>query len=186
MHRIRYQRILPATLWVAVLLVAPCTRGQTLEEKPSPIVFFDVTDLPTRIDEPKLIKTGDHYSLNCAVANRSGEQLLGLRMDLIVLDRDAKLRTRVNWNEESVIEPASIKVFAFRPPVKIKVQPNDRLFLGVGEVIGRENIWHVVDGEKALRAYSRGQHDVLPKVQTVANKADPRDAPRVIPPEKQY
>ena len=34
--------------------------------------------------------------------------------------------------------------------------------------------------EKALRAYSRGQHDIVPKVRTVANKDD-REPVRVIP-----
>ena len=186
MHRVRYQRMLPATLWVAALLVAPGARGQTPEEKPLPITYFEILELPARIDEPKLGKSGDRYSLNCAVANRSGEQFLGLRFDLLVVDRDSKLRTRVNWNEETQIAPYSIKVFVFQPPMKVRMQAADRLFLGVTEVIGRENIWHVVDGEKALRAYSRGQHDVLPKVQVVANKADPRPGAQVIPEENEF
>jgi hypothetical protein len=48
-------------------------------------------------------------------------------------------------------------------------------------VIGRETIWRAAGAEKALRAYSRGQHDVVPTVRTFANKYDPRPGMLVMP-----
>ena len=175
---------LPVALWLAASFATMTTHSEALQEKPTPAAFFDVLDLPARIDEPKLLKVGERYVLKCAVANRSNEQLLGLRLVLMVVDHDGKLRARITWNEEADIAGYSIKTFEFSPAIRTKLQTNDRLFLGLDEVTGRETIWHVPDGEKALRAYSRGQHDVVPKVQTVANKADPRQVPVVVPLEK--
>ena len=152
-----------------------------VDERSQRILFFDILDLPARIDEPKLRKVGDGYLLNCAIANRSNERLLGVRLILIIVDRGGKLRSRVTWSEESALADSSIKTFEFRPPIKDKIQSTDRLFLSVDEAIGRETIWHVVDAEKALRAYSRGQHDLVPKVRTVANKYDSMRGPVVIP-----
>lgn len=160
-------------------------RQDRVDERSPTVLFFDILDLPARIDGPKLRKVGDGYLLSCAIANRSNEQLLGVRLILIIVDRAGKLRSRVTWSEESALADSSIKTFEFRPPIKLKVQSSDRLFLSVDEAIGRETIWHAVDGEKALRAYSRGQHDLVPKVRTVANKYDGMFGPRVIPERKQ-
>ena len=172
------------------LAAVSSTNIQVTQEKPQDrsrsVAFYDVLDLPARLDEPKLFKVGEQYVLKCAVANRSNEPLLGLRLILLVVDRDGKLRTRITWNEESEIADYTIKVFEFRPTVKTSLQASDRLFLTLDEVTGRETIWHVPDGEKALRAYSRGQSDLMPKIQTVANKADPNRLPLVIPLEKNF
>lgn len=152
-----------------------------VDERSQRVLFFDILDLPARIDEPKLRKVGDGYLLNCAIANRSNEQLLGVRLILMIVDRAGKLRSRVTWSEESALAASSIKTFEFRPPIKHKIQSTDRLFLSVEEATGRETIWHAVDADKALRAYSRGQHDLVPKVRIVANKYDGMRGPVVIP-----
>jgi hypothetical protein len=151
------------------------------DEPSPPVLFFDIPDLPARIDEPKLFKGKDSYSLNCAVANRSGEPLLGLRFILMAVDSAGKLRTRVTWSDESEMAAYSIKTFQFKLRLKDRVQTGDRYFLAVDEVIGSETIWRAVDAEKALRAYARGQHDVVPKVRMVANKEDGNRQPMVIP-----
>jgi len=145
----------------------PANRSQS-------VVFFDVLDLPARIDEPKLRKNGDRYVVSCAIANRSNEQLLGLRLVMMIVTSDGKLRTRLNWSEESAVAPASISTFELHPPFKDKDngQAADRFFLAVDEAIGRETIWRVLDTEKILRAFSRGQHDVIPRVRTAVNKDD--------------
>jgi hypothetical protein len=93
--------------------------------------------------------------LNCAIANRSGEQLLGLRLILITVDSAGKLRTRVTWSEESELADYSIKTFQFSLSLKDKARTGDRYFLAIDEVIGSETIWRAVDSEKALRAYAR-------------------------------
>jgi hypothetical protein len=153
------------------------------EDQLPAVLFLDILDLPARIDEPKLFngKGKDTYSLNCAVANRSGEPLFGLRLILINVDSAGKLRTRVTWTEESELEAYSIRTFQFNLHLKEKAQKGDRYFLAIDEVIGSETIWRAVESERALRAYSRGQHDVVPKVRIVANKYDRDVAPLVIP-----
>lgn len=178
MRKGRFILMAPATL-CAALLVALSAESQTIQEQADSVSFFDVLDLPARIDEPKLLKGKERHVLNCAVANRSGEPILGLRLILMTVDSAGKLRTRTTWSEESEVAAYSIKTFQFNLHLKDKTQTGDRYFLAVDEVIGSETIWRAVDSEKALRAYSRGQHDIVPKVRTVVNKDD-REKTRVI------
>lgn len=177
--------LLTAALWLAAAFSTINARHQTSQEATNSVLFFDITDLPARIDEPKLRKVGDGYALSCAIANSSSDQVLGLRLILMIVEPGGKLRSRIAWNEESPITPYSIKTFEFRPVIKVKLHSADNFFLAVDEVTGRETIWHVAEAEKALRAFSRGQHDVMPKVRSVANKADHRDNLRIIPEEQE-
>ena len=165
--------ILLATLFSFNVNAAP-----HLEQPPaSAVIFFDVSDLPARIDEPTLSRSDKEFVLDCAVANRSGEQLLGVRLILLVIDPAGKLRSRIIWTERSELAMYSIKTFVFHPALPGELRPTDRFFLAIDEVIGHETIWRAVGAEKALRAYSRGQQDVLPTVRTVANQFDPRTKP---------
>ena len=143
------------------------------------VTHYDVS----RADiETALSKRDKDSVLDCAVANRSGEQLLGIRLVLLVIDPAGKLRSRMTWNERAELAMYSIKTFAFHPPITGEIRKSDQLFLGIDEVIGRETIWRAAGAEKALRAYSRGQHDVIPAVGTFANKYDPRPGMVVLPP----
>jgi len=156
--------------------------ASTVEQsKPNAVTFFDVSDLPARLDEPRLSKGGKEFVLDCAVANRSGEQLLGLRLILLVMDSAGKLRSRITWTERTELAMYSIKTFAFHPVLTEDVRDTDRVFLGIDEVMGHETIWRAAGAEKALRAYSRGQHDVVPTVRTFVNKYDPRPGTVVFP-----
>ena len=77
------------TVVVALALALVCsTLAQNEQPKPAkrPVTFFDIIDLPSRIDEPKLEKMGNDYTLTCAVANRSDESLVGLRFALLLVD----------------------------------------------------------------------------------------------------
>lgn len=138
------------------------------------VTFFDVSDLPARIDAPKVSQNDKEFVLDCAVANRSNEELLGLRLILLVIDTSGKLRGRVTWTERTELAIYSIKTFAFHPEITGDLQNTDQIFLGIEEVFGRETIWRAVAADKALRAYSRGEHDGLPVVRKIANKFDPR------------
>jgi hypothetical protein len=184
MNRVRLA-ILQASLvvWLAASFTWPATAAVDQEppkDRATAIVFFDVPDLPARIDEPRLRKTDSGYVLKCAVANRSSEQLLGLRLILLIVEPSGKLRSRITWNEASDLASYSIKTFELRPTITGDLRSTDQLFLGIDEVIGRETIWHTVEADKALRAYSRGQHDLVPSVRTVANKFDwPSDALKI-------
>ena len=144
------------------------------------IDFFDVLDLPARIDEPRLRRNDGSLVLDCEVANRSGEQLLGLRLIMMTVDSTGKVRSRITWSERVDVPAYSIRSLVFHPSPR-DVGPSDQLFLGIDEVIGRETIWRAEGAEKALRAYSRGQHELFPAVRILANKFDPRPKPRIIP-----
>ena len=178
-------------IWLVALFSWPAiaTPGQKSPENLSTaVVFFDVLDFPARIDEPKLSKRDKDFVLDCAVANRSGEQLVGIRFILLVIDPAGKLRSRISWTERAELAMYSIKTFGFHPEITGELRPTDRLFLGIDEVFGRETIWHADGAEKALRAYSRGQHDVVPTVRTLANKYDRHGVLavplRLVPPRK--
>jgi hypothetical protein len=155
-------------------LVIAAPRQEPPQEQSTTVIFFDVSDLPARLDEPKLGKSDQGFVLDCAIANRSSEQLLGLRLILMVVEPSGKLRNRFAWTEGSELAAYSIKTFAFHPPISRDLRDTDQLFLGIDEVIGRETIWRVVEAEKVLRAYTRGLHDVIPVVRTLANQFDPR------------
>jgi hypothetical protein len=170
-------------IWLGAFFSFTAQAANLPQPKASEVVFFDVTDLPARIDEPRLSKSKE-FNLDCAVANRAGEQLLGIRLILLVIDSTGVLRNRITWTERAEIAMYSIKTFAFHPELKVELRRTDQLFLGIDEVIGRDTIWRAVGAEKALRAYSRGQHDVVPMVRTFANKYDPPPGLKVIHLEK--
>ncbi len=166
--------VLQACLAIGLTGSFSCTANASSPDPPSNVTFFDVSDLPARIDAPKLSQSDKDLVLDCAVANRSNEDLLGIRLILLVIDPSGKLRGRVTWTERTELAIYSIKTFAFRPEMTEDLRNTDKIFLGIEEVFGRETIWHAAAAEKALRAYSRGQHDVLPTVRKFANKFDPR------------
>ena len=178
--------ILQASLaiWLTAFSSPVLARQELPKDRSTPVVFFDVSELPARIDEPKLRKSDKEFVLDCAVANRSGEQLLGIRLILLVIDPAGKLRSRITWTEGADLAIYSIKTFTFQPRITGDLRSTDQIFLGIDEVIGRETIWRAAGAEKALRAYSRGQHDVVPTVRTFANKYDPRPGIIMIPLEK--
>jgi hypothetical protein len=181
MNRARIVRLQAClVLWLAASFTSPAIAAphQGLpQDKPTAVVFFDVADLPARIDEPKLHKTDSGFVLKCAVANRSGEQLLGLRLILLVVESSGKLHNRITWTDAAELASYSIKSVSLHPTITGDLRGTDQFFLAIDEVIGHETIWRVVGAEKALRAYSRGQHDVSPSVRTVANQFDPRTQP---------
>jgi hypothetical protein len=169
-------------LWLNAFSLPVLARQELPKDRSTPVVFFDVSELPARIDEPRLRENDKEFALDCAVANRSGEQLLGIRLLLMVIDPAGKLRSRITWTERADLAMYSIKTFVFHPEITAPLRSTDQIFLGIDEVIGRETIWRAAGAEKALRAYSRGQHDVVPNVRTFANKYDPRPGMVVIPP----
>jgi hypothetical protein len=168
-------------LWLTAFSSPVIARQELPKDRSSPVVFFDVSELPARIDEPRLRKGDKEFVLDCAVANRWGEQLLGIRLLLLVIDSAGKMRSRITWTERADLAMYSIKHFAFHPQITEDLRSTDQFFLGIDEVIGRETIWLAAGAEKALRAYSRGLHDVVPIVRSFANKYDPRPGLVVVP-----
>ena len=46
------------------------------KNRSTPVVFFDVSELPARIDEPRMLKGDKESVLDCAIANRPEKILL--------------------------------------------------------------------------------------------------------------
>jgi hypothetical protein len=169
---------------VVALIILVTYPAFARQDEPKPaaqtVKFFDVLDLPARIDEPKLIKTDGEFVLRCALANRSDESLVGVRLTLLLVDsRNNGRITRVTWNEATTLPAYSIKNFEFHPTIKDENKDAD-LFLGIDEALGRENVWRTVEADKLLRAYARGQHGQIPKVQKLQNKYDKEAPPRIM------
>jgi hypothetical protein len=170
------------SLAVALLILTTCS-AFARQDEPKPaarsVKFFDVLDLPARVDDPKLVKTDGDFVLKCALANRSDESLVGVRLTLMFVDSAHNGRiSRVTWSEATTVPAYSIKNFAFHPTIKDENKDAD-LFLAIDEAIGHESVWRTVDADKLLRAYARGQSGQIPKVQKLQNKYD-KEAPRVI------
>lgn len=135
---------------------------------------FDVLEIPARIDQPQLEKAAAGYLLKCALANRSAEQIVGLRLTLMLEDASSHGHfRRVTWEEPAEVAAHSIETLSLHPPIKTPLKAA-RIFLGVDDVTGHETIWHVVNADKLLAAYARGDHGLIANVRTVANKFDPR------------
>src|SRR6266850_5087488 len=94
--------------WLGAFFSLPAQTANLSQPKAVEVVFFDVTELPARIDEPRLSKSKE-FNLDCAVANRAGEQLLGLRLILLVIDPAGSLRSRTTWTERADLAMYSIK-----------------------------------------------------------------------------
>ena len=175
-------KIMLLVLQACLVIWLTCfTANAATPDQPKAVSFFDVSDLPARIDAPRISQSDKEFVLDCAVANRSNEDLLGLRLILLVIDPAGKLRGRVTWTEVTELTIYSIKTFAFHPEINGDLRSTDKVFLGIEEVIGRETIWRAAGSERALRAYSRGQHDLVPSVRTFANKYDPRPGVKIMP-----
>jgi len=138
------------------------------------IEFFDVLEMPARIDSPAWEANAGGINLICAIANRQPEELLGMRLVLMIFDENGRYRGRINWTERAPLAGYSIEKTTLHPPGLHLRGSHDRFVLGVDEVIGRETIWRASGIEKALRAFARGQHDVIPEVRTISNKFDSR------------
>jgi hypothetical protein len=167
--------------------VPPGDRAESEELAVVSVDFFDVLEIPARIDGLRLESNGNTIRLTGAVANRSGEELLGLRLILLIFSSSGKLRSRLSWTERSLVAGYSIDKEVLQPTGLEHLNAGDRLVLGIDEVIGRETIWRATGIEKALRAYARGQLDVLPLVRTIPNKFDSRSLQLpVLPPVKPH
>jgi hypothetical protein len=178
---------------IALLVTASHAQDPPADREPAPdapavdVHFLDVLEIPARIDGLRLEANGGDLRLSGAFVNRSGEQLLGLRLMLLVFDSSGKLRSRITWSERCTLAGYSIDREGLRPAGLENLKSGDRLVLGLDEVIGRETIWRAAGLEKALKAYARGQHDVIPVVRTIPNKFDSRSPQLpVFPPPKPH
>lgn len=181
-------RLIVTQIFLLVLLGSIVSAQQTPQSDPGlqevelfDVDFFDVLEIPARIDGLRLEVKGQTVRLTGAVANKSGEELLGLRLILLVFNSSGKLRNRISWTERSLVPGYSIDKEVLQPRSESGLEhlnAGDCLVLGIDEVIGRETIWRAVEIEKALKAHARGQSEIMPVVRTLPNKFDSR-SPRL-------
>ena len=74
------------------------------------------------------------------------------------------MRSTVDESESLKLDAYASKEESFRPPSRLKIGNDDRVFLVVAQVIGRESIWEVQKAKEALQAYAKGEDFSTPRV----------------------
>ena len=160
--------LLPAASQAA----AEAAWAQGAEARQPPVDFYDVPEMPLTISDVALEHAARGHVLKCTAANRSPERLLGARLIVLVVDRSGKLRSRAAWTERIALEGYSAKEFSLRLPVRLRAAAGGRAVLAVEQVIGRGNIWSVVNAKEAFAAYATNSDFVAPDVRRVSNQGD--------------
>lgn len=155
-------------------LTATLTRASADDTKRQQtfVDFFDLPDMPLRIDDATLSKIDGGYVLKCSAVNRSDEQLFGLGLVMLIFDSSGQPRGGVGLMQRAPLASYASKEFSFELPLKLKVKADDHVALIVEQVIGRETIWRVLKAEDALKAYLTTGQYVIPEVKQVSNQFD--------------
>ena len=146
-------------------------------------VFIDslqISELPLAFSRVSLTKIKGEFVLKLTAANSSNEELLGVRYWLLAIDSNNKVRSTADESESLKLDAYASKEASFRPPSRLKIGNDDRVFLVVAQVIGRESIWEVQKAKEALQAYAKGEDFSTPRVLRVMNQVDSQQ-PRVFP-----
>ncbi len=162
---------------VAARLVAT----EDTKDQQTAVQFFDVPEMPLSIRGAVLHKTDDGYVLRCSAANRSGEQLTGFELLLLVFDRAGDQRVGANWMEGVELGGYSIKEFSFKPPARLRVSEGDRIVLAAEMIIGQESIWRALKVKDAIKAHAGGGPYDMPDVQRVSNRVSDGPAVKALP-----
>jgi hypothetical protein len=142
---------------------------------------FQVVGAPLGISGATLTSTKQGYRLKCSASNSSNEQLLGIRYLLLSVDSTGAVRRIVDQSEDLKLDAYSATAISFRAPLTLKVDREDRVFLLVAQVIGRESIWETLKAKDALLHYAKGDSYLMPEVRRSINLVDtPGQGLRVI------
>jgi hypothetical protein len=136
-----------------------------------PIDTLPIDNLPLGISEASFRKTKKGESLKLSIANSSDEQIFGVRYWLLIVDSANKVLRVVDQSENVKFEAYSAKTVSFPAPSG-KVSDDDRIFLVVAQVIGRNSIWEVQQAKTALLAYAKGDPYATPNVVRMLNQVD--------------
>ena len=178
------------SLTLAMSLSSPATHAafaalwastEDTKEQPTAIQFFDVLEMPLSIRGATLHKTDDGYVLRCSAANRSGEQLTGFELLLMVFDAAGNQRGVASWMEGVELGSYSIKEFSFKPPARLRISDGDNVVLAAEMIIGQESIWRAPKVKNAIKAYASGEPYDMPDVQRVSNRVSDRPGLRALP-----
>lgn len=137
-----------------------------------PVGFFDVPELPLKISSAGLTRTADGYELGFFATSNAAEPIRGVEIVFLVYDSAGRLRAVADWVQRIQLASYATEELSVALPMKVKMGDNDRLLIGIKQVIGRESIWNVVKAVEALKAYAAGGHYEMPEVQRVSNQLD--------------
>ena len=137
-----------------------------------PVEVFQVLEMPLAINNAALVKTKDGYLVKCSLTNSSEFRQLGLRYSLFVVNSPGPNRS-ISVNEGFTLAPYRTKTVAFKTPLKLKLNGNERLVLMLEQLISTDYVWNVINPTDALAAYVTGDYTITPQVLRVRNQVDP-------------
>ena len=137
-----------------------------------PIDVFQIYSLPLAIGNASFRKTKRGDSIKLVISNSSNEQILGVRYWLLVVDSTNRVRRAVDQSESLKLDAYAAKDITFPAPARLKTAADDRLFLVLAQVIGRDSIWEVQQSKSALLAYVKGNGYNMPSVLRLLNQVD--------------
>lgn len=146
---------------------------QTSAERPRPVDYLQVPELPLTITIPTIEKTEKGYVFKCSAANSSSEQMLGVTFLILVLDSENKVRGAGSWSAGIHLASYATETLSIKVPIKLSIKSGYRVVLAPEQLIGSESIWQVMKARELTEAYARGDEYVMPKVRRVANQFDP-------------
>ena len=166
--------------FAGVLLVLICC-GSPLSarnfQEPVPvsenlIEVLSIYDLPLQITGASINKTKKGNRLKLSFTNTAAEQILGMRYWLLVIDPAYRIRASVDHSENLKLEASAANTLSFPAPARLKIYPDDRVFIVVAQVIGKQSIWEVQDARNVLVSYAKGKGFTMPKVLHMLNQVD--------------
>ena len=136
------------------------------------IDVFQIYSLPLSISNASFRKTKRGDAIKLFISNSANEQILGVRYWLVVVDSANKVRRAVDQSEGLKLDAYSAKAVSIPAPPRLKTGPDDRIFLVLAQVIGRDSIWEVQQAKSALLAYVKGDGYTMPVVLRLLNQVD--------------
>ena len=159
-------------LLVLAFILTIAAAQQAPADQRVPVEVFQVMELPLTVTDAGLIKTKSGYLLKCLVTNNSEYRALGVRYSLAVVDSANVAKAVITTNDGLKLAPYQTKSLTFKAPVKLKIQPGDRLILMPEQIISIHFVWDVLKAKEALTAYIAGDYSVTPRVMRVLNQID--------------
>lgn len=139
------------------------------QSSPRAVDFFDIIELPIKIEGASVRASGSGSVLEGSVVNRSTESIIGCHFILLVVDPTGKVRQRYGWSERMIVEGVTIQELGVPLPKKIRVGRGERIVLGIEQVVSKESIWRAMRVEEAMQAYGGGRVVEMPEVRRAEN-----------------
>ena len=137
-----------------------------------PIDVFQIYNLPIALSNASFRTTKRGDSLKLVISNSSNEQILGVRYWLLVVDSANRVRRAADQSESLKLDAYSAKAVSFPAPPRWQIVDDERVFLVLAQVIGRDSIWEIQQARSALLSYVKGDSYSMPSVLRILNQVD--------------